>query len=94
MSGLRRGIINPYLKHREAALQFISTISRALPGGKLGLQSAVDFDRENRRSAIRKWLVTFASNSDGIPRGSRVHFLTVSRSTGTSAPTAGDKVGA
>lgn len=51
---LGRGIINPYLKHREAAFQFRRASSRAFLGGKLSLQSAVDLDREAGRRQFGK----------------------------------------
>jgi hypothetical protein len=44
--GLRRGIVDPHLKHRESALQLLRAASSTFRRRELGLQSPVDLDRE------------------------------------------------
>jgi hypothetical protein len=44
--GLRRGIVDSYLKHREAAFQLLRAASGAFRCREPGLQLAVDFDRK------------------------------------------------
>jgi len=41
---LGAGIVDPYLKHREAALQFDRAVFCAFPGAEFGLQSSIDFE--------------------------------------------------
>jgi len=92
VSGLRRGIVNPYLKHRESALQLLRAASSAFRRRELGLQLAVDFDREtgSRQFGMDLWHLQL------IRMGWRaVHaciFLTVSRLGRTSVPSGVSRV--
>ena len=44
MSRLGAGIVDAYLEHRKAALQFDRTVFCAFPGAELGLQPSVYLD--------------------------------------------------
>jgi hypothetical protein len=57
--GLRRGIVDPHLKHWESALQLLRAASSAFRRRELGLQSAIDFDRETGSRQFRMGLWHF-----------------------------------